>query len=648
MTLLKWALFIIGTGSIIYIVQWWYRAHEEPVKGRAWAAALRSAALSLAFLILLNPNIPTSQSAGLEEQAILLDASLSMTRRLGPGRSSIWEAAAESAGQVDHVWLFGGDIPAHSSTDSIPPEPYFSGSRLTPAVRVASASASRLVVYTDGRLSDIGYTLEEARRRGVAVRVVALGTDYPEIGIAELEAPAWAELGDTVVVRMEIVAQAAERDSVNVEIIDEADRVQAAGSVRLPTGRRFRPARLTFPVAGNVGVRRYRARLRGADLDLEVRDNSRAFYIDLQARPAGPVLISLVPDWEASFLLPVLERLGEAPVRAYAWLADSLVDFSDFTPAALPQAIRRAREAPLLVLQGYGAGSPPWAHSLARNAQGLLILPAGSQPLELPGWGVSIGPPRTGEWYAASELPTSPLALDVSGYPLDVLPPVLRVRNITAAGPTWSALDLQILRRGEPSAALVAGRSGGRRWAVASGEGYWRWAFRPGASRQLYRAFWTGVAGWLVEGQRLGDSKLTPLKTVVSRGESLVWLKAPNLDSLSVEVRSSDGDPLWSGSAAGHDSVQVVLFPGRYSYRARAWRDGAAVAATEGPVEVEEFAPELLPGPSVTADSTTAGVPSGRVTGQGGKGLATLGWPYLLLMALFSAEWVVRRLSGLR
>ncbi|UCF21252.1 MAG: hypothetical protein JSU87_07685 [Gemmatimonadota bacterium] len=648
MTLLKSALFILGTGSIIYFVRWWYRAHEEPVRGRVWAAGLRSAAICFAYLILLNPTVSTRQPTGEREQAVLLDASLSMSGRLGPGPTSVWQAAAESAGRVDGVWLFGGEVPAHSSKDSLPPEPFFTESRLAPAVRTAATSAVSLVAYTDGRISDISTSLEEARRRGVGLQIVVLGTEYPGIGISELSAPTWAELGDTVVVRAEIVARMAERESVTVEIVDEAERVQAALSVRVPAGTRFSPAHLALPVSGAVGMRRYSARLRGEELDLEGRDNARTFYIDLQARPLGPVLVSLTPDWEASFLLSSLERLSEAPVHAYVWLADSLVDMSDYTPASQTQVIRRAREAPLLVLQGYGAGSPAWVQSLAQSARRLLVLPAGAQPFELPGWGVRIGPPASGEWYVAGELPSSPLALDVGGYPIDALAPVLRVRRISVDGAAWPVLNLQLLRRGGPLPALLAGRSDGRRWAVASGEGYWRWAFRPGPSRQLYRALWTAVAGWLMEGERVADSSLKPLETVVSRGESIEWLTAPSLDSMSVEVRETEGAVVWSGSALEEDSLEVALPPGRYVYRAQAWRGGAAVSSAQGPVEVEEFSREFLPGASVTADSTAATFVAGESAEAHGRGLATLGWPYLLLMALFSAEWVVRRLSGLR
>ena len=73
-------------------------------------------------------------------------------------------------------------------------------------------------------------------------------------------------------------------------------------------------------------------------------------------------------------------------------------------------------------------------------------------------------------------------------------------------------------------------------------------------------------------------------------------------------------------------------------------------AVASGSVDVEEFNPELLPGWEVTAPelALSAGADDRELRSAGERRLATLGWPYLILLALFAVEWIVRRRIGLR
>ena len=107
------------------------------------------------------------------------------------------------------------------------------------------------------------------------------------------------------------------------------------------------------------------------------------------------------------------------------------------------------------------------------------------------------------------------------------------------------------------------------------------------------------------------------------------------------------------------DSFEAFLPPGRYEYSVRAFRSGRAAAAATGTVEVERFSPELLPSAPATlvgqgGQAGAAGVGSSEATASpadspaGERRLATLGWPYLLLIMLFCAEWIIRRRIGLR
>ncbi|KPK80805.1 MAG: hypothetical protein AMS25_08660 [Gemmatimonas sp. SM23_52] len=648
MSPLKWILLICGAAVILVYTVWWYRTREEPVAGLAPAAALRAAALLLAWLILLNPAIPVTGQEVSGGVVAFLDASFSMTRPGAPDGPSVWSAALDSVARFEQVWLFGGSTPRYVSSDSLPAAPLYPESRLAPALRAAaSAGARQTLVFSDARIADAAGSLEVARRQGISFSVVRMGSSFPEAGIAALTATPWAEVGDTAEVGVELLAAALEGGVVRLEVVDDGGRVRATGWATLPEAGRYTPLRLRFPVRGPTGYQRYTVRLTLDSPDPEPRDDRRVFYIRVTERPAGPVLISLRPDWEPSFLLPNLDRLSDAPATAYLSIAEGLVSSDDYRAVPLSTVQRRVRGAPLLVLHGYGAEAPSWAQTLADHAERLLVMSAGTRAFELPGWGIRVGAPAPGEWYAASDPPPSPMALDLAAVSVDELSPLLRVRAVEGRR-TWVALSVRRFRRGEPLPAIVAGSAGARRWAVATAEGYWRWASRPGAGRQLYRALWTGVAGWLLDGRSDGAVGVEPRQRVVENGEPLQWRAPERVDSLVVELSASDSGLLWRGVAAAADSLVTAAPPGRYRYVARGYREGRVAASAQGPVEVEEFSRELLPGAAV-AESLTAVTPAPvQRSADGSRRLANSGWPYLILIALFCGEWAVRRRRGLR
>ncbi len=650
MSLLKWLLWLAGSGAIVAYTAWWYGTREEPVAARKWAAALRAIALIAAWLILLNPSIPVVDGPAAENRtAAILDASFSMSRPSGTAAGSIWSHALDSVAHHARVWVFGGPTSRYVSLDSVPAQPLYSTSFLAPAVRAAAAAGARqVVVYSDGRLSDASEALDEARRRGLSLLWVDLEPAFPDAAISTVKAIGWVQSGDSIEVEAEIIARAVEADSLRIEIVDEAGRTRAASWMAVPQEGRFSSAVLTFGVGGRPGFRRFVVRLAPPEGDLEARNNERVVYVRVTEQAVGPVVISLQPDWEPSFLLDNLDRLTDAPTTAYVWLADSLVNLDTYRTVPRGTVQRRALAAPLLVLNGFGADSPEWVRDLVRGSTRLLVFPTGRRGFALPGWEVRVGPPESGEWYASEEVPPSPLAPDLAGISLEAFPPLLAARRVETEG-GWGPLDLRRMRRGEPRPAVVLGRDGGRRFAVAAAEGFWRWAFRAGSGRQLYRALWTGVGGWLAARQSPGFGP-EPRQRVVMQGESLRWTVPEGADSLTVELREASGESVFSQTALAGDSVSAGLSPGRYRYAARAYVGSRALSVAEGPAEVEAFSEELLPRPRASFESVAAatGATVDARRSQGSRGLATLGWPYLILIALFCGEWALRRWSGLR
>lgn len=374
MSLLKWLLLLAGAGAILGYTIWWYRTREEPVPARKWVAMLRVAALVTAWLILLNPSIPVGVQGNLSESAVAIDASFSMSSAAGAAGESVWSRGLDSVVRHSHVWLVGDSTPRQFPNDSLPAEPQYGTSLLAPAVRsIAATGARRVVVYTDGRLTDLREARSEAHRRGLLLSLIDLEALTPDAAISSVNAPGWVQSGDTVEVRVEIMARGVPEDSLRVEILDEDGRSRAAAWVVVPSEGRFGAAVLAFQPRGRAGFQRFVVTLAPAAGDLEQRNDARVFYVRVTEQAVGPVLVSLRPDWEPSFLIDNLDRLGDARTTAYMWLADSLVTLDGYRAASLATVRRRALAAPLVVVHGFGAESPQWVGELVRDASRILV-----------------------------------------------------------------------------------------------------------------------------------------------------------------------------------------------------------------------------------------------------------------------------------
>ena len=199
-------------------------------------------------------------------------------------------------------------------------------------------------------------------------------------------------------------------------------------------------------------------------------------------------------------------------------------------------------------------------------------------------------------------------------------------------------------------AGLVLDETRGRRRAVVLASGFWRWAFREGPDREVYRRLWAGVAGWLLaSAPQDGATPVRPEKRVWSSGEPMAW-RAPGLIGGNVRLALSLGDSVVLDTSVVVDGAGRARTRGlpvaEYSYRIT--RPGEDGSIGSGRIESEDHTLELLRRPvdlSLAESDAAEGVPT-RV--RLGPPLRTHPGPYLLILVLLSAEWIGRRRGGLR
>jgi hypothetical protein len=666
-----WALYAFIAALVLLGTVAHYLRREPPGRGRPVLAALRGLVLALLVLLLFDPVVPAMGGPRTVPTIVLVDGSLSMRLAGADGRTR-WREAADvmAAMDFDRLLRFGaGEAVELESPDAV--EPVAPASQLAPALGAAlEAGASRVVVVTDGAIEDAAEVERLVRARGVVLDVIRVGARTAgNLGLAELEVPGWARWGEEAAVQVG-VSRLGEPvpDSVTVTARWRGAEV-ASARVATPAEGRVSPATLRFvPPDGMEG--RVRLDVSIEEADSEPADNHRSGYLTVAEQPRGVALVSLRPDQEPRFLLPVLERALGLPARG--WLAvgrDRFIRLGVGPEAGLADSeveVRRALdEADLVVLHGFGPGAPDWAVGAAGSAR-VLLFP--SEALGARVVGLAVGPLIPGEWYVADEIPASPVAPFLAAAETAGLPPLTGLRQLAPPGDWWTALNVRQDARGEAAPVLVAGVVQGRRLAVAAAEGYWRWAFAGGEARALYDALWAGTAAWLMEAWApAGGEEVRPDPRVVERGTRLRWVVPPDTDSLDVRLVAVPG-PVGGGATEGSGgreeaddaeplderirAVEGVAFqsaprPGHYRYEAVAHVGDGSVRGV-GELTIERYSAEFTRPARLPGDVGSGVEPEGDAGPRPGRPLRSMPWPYLVLVVLLCSEWVLRRRWGLR
>ena len=135
-----------------------------------------------------------------------------------------------------------------------------------------------------------------------------------------------------------------------------------------------------------------------------------------------------------------------------------------------------------------------------------------------------------------------------------------------------------------------------------------------------------------------------PTVWVASRGEKISWSLGRDSSALSLEIQSDTEIVTDTIMMGGGDAMTRALAPGVYKYKMTS-QYGDSVGA--GRFDVSGRSLEMLPVVQMP-ELSNASAGSASSAEALGRPLRTLPWAYLVLIALLSGEWIVRRRSGLR
>lgn len=638
---------------------WVYSRMEIAISSWKSLAILRFLTLSMVLLLIWDPNIPVARTEiGQDTVWVLLDGSQSMrpTDQSRPGLlAEVMERLTEMEEMPLRIMLFG-ERPRFVSADSVESIDFRDElSRLGPAlVSAAEAGASDVLVLSDFRIDDVEILDSYSQTYGLDVKFERLDMERRNVGVEDFMVFRNDPLEETVTAQASIFSEGLQADeSITIEIFEEENLVVSEEVNPISIGNTLM-FEVELPINHEAsGLLEYRISLGILEDDFSL-DNQKSTFIDMSFSDKEIVFLSMKPDWEPRFLLPVLSEVSGLSFEGFLSLGDdqflSMNDIEGDESIVTESRVKRAVAASrILIVHGLAGDSPDWVvDALDNSSSTIAFIEDGTAASKM---GVSTQQSIVeGEWYLESSLKPSPLASTLSGIDLTSLAPLNAVLPMLDPNSYLRPIEFRRNGLGQIQAPLILNESDDSKQALVLASGFWRWSSRGGNSREVYRRLWSGVLGWLMASEVASNRRLVePKVRVWSENDQSRW-SAWGLANNSIHLM------IYKDEKLVQDTTVIVnpesqffingLGLGSYSYRADDINSGDLLGS--GRFKVENHSLEWFRVPRDLVD-IYSDLPSSTAIGSGfSRPLHTYVIPYLLIIIFLSIEWIGRRQRGLR
>ena len=715
-----------------------YRRTEPPLESRMRAGLLGLRILSTALLafLLLHPVLSHLRARRVPPRIpVLLDASLSMSipfadsasaaPRSGEGaptRSDRLASALEEGrtnvvkriGEIGKVetYRFGEQLrriePTELRAGIQPTEDRTDLARALAEARKQDARATgAIVLFSDGAHNVGEDPREAARKLGVPVVAVGVGTDGPvsDVSVYEVDASSVSYLDNEVPVTAKLRARGDAVSNLPV-YFSEGDKILDSARVDLPGGGVEREVKLEY-TPKREGLRRYRVWTPPSADEISPDNNEHVFAVRVLKEKIKILLVAGQPSYEMTFLKRALESDVSLEVTPTILSLREFPGRLGGKAAEFPESMGKLGKYDLVILSNVGQKDLSEAQStmLANYVEdrgGALFIVGGSSSFAFESSALreampaiaSTRPiqgtilPRLTDIGAAHPVTRLESEKDANRSLWEGLPPLHEAPSFVSRNPA-----ARVLLRGEGSGReqeiplLIAMEQRRGRVLALGGGPYWRWDLYPwgqGRSGDPYRKLMTRSVRWLIARDELKQVMIRPAKPLFEGAEPVLIEGQVYDDSYrpieNVDVRVTVKGPLRSPEEKTREISLIDLGQGRseakipglpagdYEVVGRAQREGtilgedrAEMTVTPYRMELEDPAPNFemlreiarasggtflrLDQVGEIAEALKIGPIIDRSTRE--SPLRENPWTFAALLGLLGSEWALRKRRGL-
>ncbi len=673
-------------------------------------SALRGATLALVLLLLLEPVLRTSFVIRHPPVvAILADRSASMTivdrtgNRAEQMRNLLTTVipGAIPEGAASEIYSFGTSLrgPLRQPPDTLGDETTdIAGAFLALAHERERSNIRAVIILSDGMYTEGENPVYRAGAMGIPVFAIGIGdtAQQKDVLVSRITANDLAYAGTTAPVDVVIKSSGYGGEKAEVTLND-GTRILDRTVVVLPAGTAEVSARLSYTPEGE-GPHRYTVCVSSLPGELTAANNKRLFAVKVLRSTMRVLILAAGPSPDLSIIRGTLAEDPNISVRALTQklgggyyegaLTPQAIDSADCilsigmpdaaTASAAVELVRSAivdGQKPLLFVGGKSIDPP----KLLAMAPSLPVIPEGASPGEQE---VEFVPDPS-----HLDHPLLALGSDTERDVWNHLPPVFATHAVYRLREGAIALGSPRIRNVILPQPFMAVRDiAGTRSLGLMGYGLWRWRLMTQGNPDtapLFASFLSSSIRWLTSREEGRSVRVAPTRDQFSRGEPVSFsAQAYNANSqpvedaqVSLEITGEgehirvDLHPLGSGR---YEGAVEGLPPGEFTFGATAARGGREFGRDKGSFLVGGLNLEYLDtrmnaevlqqlayrtaGIYLTysdADRLREGLASLRSLSprdeRRTEALELHRWPYLLalVIALFSAEWIIRKRSAM-
>ena len=658
-----------------------YRQPVQLAKGARNALfAFRAIVVTILGLLLVSPLI-RSVSYQPQKPLILIvqdnSASIKLFSKAIPNGSAFSSLKKQLGDEYEvHEFNFSNDLQEGLTNNYNGAQTNISNALLKLNERFVNRNIGALVLATDG-LYNLGSDPQyEARNIKANIYTVALGDTVPrrDLLIGNVNYNKTAFLGNDF--EVELLAEAYQSNGENMRLsVTEDGRQVLSQNISITSGlfKKVIPLKLN---ADKKGIRKFTFNVAPVTNELSVQNNSETIYIEVLDARQKVLLLYDNPHPDISVIKQAIETNRNFEVKTSLIAGLSSLKATDYTLAILyqPGAASYSRVQPLL-----DSRMPLWyIAGTQTDLQGLNAIQKAVK--------VSAGRQEVQETFAQPVTSFSAFTLsDSTLTKLSKLPPLLAPFGSYEAAPSASVLLKQKIGNIATNYPLLAfNNEDGRKIAVLTGEGIWRWKlaeYRQYGSHHAVEELFSGVVQYLTANANRQRFRVYPSKNVFDEGENLLLnaelyneaLELVNTPDVKIDLKSNSGKNysfLFTRSGRGYQLNAGVLPVGEYTWLATT-KNGKQQFTANGQLTVKQLNLETRQSTANhqllrTIAERSGGQmlqPSeiGKLAGLIRKNeniktvvyedkhysdIIDVKWIFILILMLLSAEWFLRKREG--